>query len=291
MNKILITGATGQFGSATVEHLLKKIPASDLAVMVRSAQKGQNFKDKGIDIRIADYDDVSSMQTAFNGIDILLFVSANDLENRTVQQKRVMEAIKNSAIKYVVYTSFERKNETESSPIAFVADAHIVTEKLLKESGLDYTILRNNLYLDVLPMFLGEKVLENKTIYFPAGQGKGAFAARADLAEATANILTSDGHKNKIYDFANTEKYDFVGIASTLSSLLDAEVKYISPEKEVFANELQKMKVPQPMIDMSVGFAEAIKQGEFDSAGTDLEAILGHKPTSLKDFLKATYNL
>ena len=191
-------------------------------------------------------------------------------------------------LKHIIYTSFERINETETSPIAFLAKSHIDTDNAIKASGMNYTILRNNLYLDVLPMFLGEQVLESG-IYFPAGEGQAAYVSRNDLAEVAANVLTSEGHENKEYKMNNIENYSMKKIAETLSEITNKTVSYFSPTSEEYKETLKNAGVPNEYIDMFIGFAEAIKQGEFTIETTDLEKLLGRKPTSLSDFLKQVY--
>ena len=136
---ILITGATGHFGSATIDFLLQKgVPAKDIAALVRDEAKADDLKAKGITILTADYDNYDSLVKAFHGIDKLLFVSGNDVVNRGQQQDNVVKAAKEAGVGHVIYTSFVRKNESETSPIYFIAKSHLSTEKALKESGLTY---------------------------------------------------------------------------------------------------------------------------------------------------------
>lgn len=287
--KILVTGATGNFGRLTIDFLLKKgIAANTISALVRDEAKASDLKQKGINLKIGDYDNYDSLLAAFQGIDKLLLVSGTDLVNRGKQQLNAVKAAKEAGIKHILYTSFERKNETESSPIAFLAQSHIDTDNAVKASGINYTIFRNNLYLDVLPMFLGEKVLE-QGIFFPAGEGQAAYVSRNDLAEAAANVLISDGHENKKYAMNNVTNYSMKNIADTLSEITNSTVSYTSPSPEVYSDVLKNAGVPGEYIGMFVGFAEAIKQGEFQAESSDLEKLLGRKPTTLADFLKEVY--
>ncbi|MFA9191322.1 SDR family oxidoreductase [Flavobacterium sp. FZUC8N2.13] len=287
--KILVTGATGNFGRLTIDFLLNKgIAANTISALVRDEGKASDLKQKGINLKIGDYDNYDSLLAAFQGIDKLLLVSGTDLVNRSKQQLNVVKAVKEAGVKHILYTSFERKNETETSPIAFLAQSHIDTDNAIKTSGINYTIFRNNLYLDVLPMFLGEKVLE-QGIFFPAGEGQAAYVSRNDLAEAVANVLTSTGHENKEYAMNNVEKYSMQNIADTLSEITNSTVSYTSPSAEIFSNVLKNAAVPAEYIGMFVSFGEAIKQGEFQAESSDLEKLLGRKPTTLADFLKAVY--
>jgi NAD(P)H dehydrogenase (quinone) len=189
MKNILITGATGQFGSTAINILLtKNYPPSSINAMVRDKTKATDLQAKGINVHIGDYNDVESLTAAFKGIDIVLFVSASDVAQRTQQHENVMKAIRASDVKHVVYTSFVKKENSGPSAIAFVTDAHINTEHWLIESGKKYTFLRNNLYMDFVPVFIGEKAL-GTGVYFPAANGKTAAATREDMAEAAANVL------------------------------------------------------------------------------------------------------
>ncbi len=286
---ILITGATGNFGKATIDFLLKKnIAASNITAMVRDAAKAEDLKNKGINIKVGDYNNYNGLVNNFKGIDKLLLISSNDMVHRDKHQENAVKAAKEAGVKHIVFTSFERINETETSPIATLAKAYLDTEKLIRGSGIKYTILRNSLYADVLPMFLGEKVLETG-IYFPAGDGKTAFTTRLDMAEASANILTSEGHENKEYIIANEVNYSMNDVASILSELSGKQIAYINPEPEAFKDALTKAGVPMEYVLMNAAFSEAIKQGEFSNTGTELGKLLGRKPTTLKEYLKSVY--
>lgn len=215
MSKILVTGATGGLDSAVVDFLLeKKVEAKNIAVLVRNAEseKAQNLKSKGVDLRVGDYNDQASLVKAFEGIDNLYFVSSNDVSVRIEQHQKVVSASKESGVKYMIYTSSARKSDSADSPLYPVLSSHITTEKLIQESGINYTIARHNLYTEVIPMFLGEKaqVLQNKTVYLPTGKGKTAFVPRIDLAESGAIMLSNpEPHLNKIYDFNGSELTTF----------------------------------------------------------------------------------
>ena len=289
--KILVTGATGHFGKAAIEFLLKKgTPATSIAALVRDEAKAENLNRLGIELRKGDYDDYASLVKAFTGVDNLLLVSSNDINNRSVQQANAVKAATEAGVKHILYTSFVRTDETDASPIAFVAKSHIHTEKLIHESGMPYTIFRNNLYMDFVPVFIGEKVLETG-VYWPAGSAPGAYVLREEMAEATANVLTGSGHENKTYNISNTSTWSFQQVADTISNASGKTISYISPSQEKYKDVLTKAGVPGHFISMFAGFAEAIRLGEFDSAAdTDLEKLLGRRPTSLESYLRSFYS-
>ena len=290
MSKILVTGATGELGKQTIQHLVSKTNVSNIAALVRDESKAAELKEMGVEIKIGNYDDIQSLINAFKGIDKLFFVSASDIEKRLPQHKNVMEAAKKSNVKHVVYTSFVRKNETDSSPIAALGKAHIYTDDFMQKSGITYTILRHTLYMEFAPFFMGDKVVENQMVYLPSGNGKVAFLLRSEMAEIAANVLTSKSHENKIYNISGEEALSYGDIAKIISEITGKDIKFVSPSVEEFVQTMKKAGVPEEMIGMSVGFAQAIEQGEFDIANPEISKLLGRKPVSLESFLSQVYS-
>jgi NAD(P)H dehydrogenase (quinone) len=287
---ILVTGATGNLGKSTIEFLLKKgLAPNNIAALVRNEDKAIDLKEKGITIRIGDYDNYQQLVEAFSGIDKLLLISGSDILNRLKQQENAVKAAKEAGVKHILYTSFERKNETDTSPIHFVAASHIATEAFIKQSGLVYTIFRNNLYLDILPWFFGENVLETG-VFLPAGETKAALTLREDMAEAIANVLMNEGHENQTYSLSNHENVSMIDIAKSLSEIVGKTITYTNPTTQLYVETLSKANVPSEFIGMFAGFSEAIKQGEFEVSNTDLERLLGRKPISAKQYLATIYN-
>lgn len=290
MSKILVTGATGSLGRAVVENLLKTVRPDQLAVLARDPAKAADLQAQGVSVKQGDYNDYASLVAAFAGIDKLFLVSSDDIPNRVAQHTNAIKAAKEAGVQHVVYTSFQRKTEDGSSAAAGIAEAHLATEKLLKEVGLTYTILRNALYFEVLPLFMGP-VLETGTIYLPAGEGKCAYASRADMAAAGAAVLTGSGHENQSYELSTNTALSFADVANILSDLSGKAIQYVSPSAEEFGTQLAAAGVPAGAIQMTAAFSVAIGQGEFDFPSTTLEKLLGHAPTSAAEFLKAAYKL
>ena len=290
MSNILVTGATGGLGKAVVDNLLKTVSPSQVSVLVRDPAKAASLQAQGVAIKQGDYNDYASLVAAFAGIDKLFLVSGNDIANRVPQHTNAINAAKEAGVQHVVYTSFQRKTEDGSSAAAFVAEAHLATEQLLKASGLTYTILKNALYLEVLPLFMGP-VLKTGTIYLPAGEGKVPYASRADLGAAGAAVLTGAGHENQSYELSNNTSYSFHDIARILSDLSGKAIQYVSPDAQAFDAALTAAGVPAGAIHMTAGFSVAIGQGEFDFPSPTLEKLLGRQPESAEQFLKAAYQL
>ena len=286
---ILITGATGQLGGAVIDFLLKKVQPSEVAALARNMEKAKPIADKGVKVLEANYDDPASLEQAFAGVDRLLFISSSEIGIRDTQHANVVMAAKNTGVGHILYTSFTRTTDDESSPLNMLAATHILTEKLIKESGLPYTFLRNSLYSDALPLFLGEKVIETGTVYFPGGEGRSPFASRLNMAEATANVLTSDGHENQAYPFVNSEDYSFGDIAGMLSEITGKTINYVSPSQDEYKEQLTAASVPEPVIGLAIGLGLAMQQGITGSGDPTLGKLLGRQPDSPKVVLQAVY--
>jgi NAD(P)H dehydrogenase (quinone) len=287
---ILVTGASGHFGKTTIQFLLQRgIPASEVVALVRNEGQTPAFTEEGIGVAIGDYDDYASLVKAFKGIDKLLFVSGNDIGKRLTQHEHVIKAATTAGVKHIVYTSFERKNDTPTSPLWVVAQSHIQTENWLKESGMNYSILKNNLYMDFLPGFIGEKVIETGTIYVPAGNGNISAVLRSEMAEAAAAVLANANYVNREYQFSNTEAADYPAIAAAITAVTGKKINYISPTADAYANTLQQYGLPAEVIGIFAGFAVAQAQGELDATSSDLTSLLGRKPVSVLDFIREYY--
>lgn len=278
-----------------VNFLKEKTAPENLAVLVRNHKNDlvQQYKNDNIEVKIGDYSNLKDLQKAFKNIDILYFISAGDDDGRAKLHKNVVDAAKYAGVKHIVYTSGVRKNETDSSPLASLIDSHIQTENFIKTSGIDYTILRHNLYAEVIEMLIGNRnqLLKSKTIYLPAGEGLTAFVPKENLAEAAVNIiLNPEAFTNKILEFNSNEQINFSEIAETISEVLKENIQYISPDLSKFKSEMNKFGLSNHIIEILSTFSLAIANGEFDQKSADLETVLGHKTISLSEFLKKAYN-
>ncbi|MDR2146240.1 MAG: SDR family oxidoreductase [Tannerella sp.] len=290
MSKILVTGATGHLGGIVVNELLQRVDANDISVLVRDFAKAADLKAKGVNIFQGDYDNYASLVNAFAGIDKLYFVSGSDIANRLVQHENVVKAAVEAKVGHIIYTSTRRKSEGDASPLGIIVEAHSRTEKFITESGLAYTILRHNLYMDILPMFMG-KVMETGSIFLPAGDGRTSYASRSDLAAAAAVALTTEGHENKTYEFGGTVSHSFSDIAGILGELSGRTIRYVSPALQAFNEQMKSFGLPDEAIQTVGTFCTAIAQGEFDFPSSDLKNMLDRDPQPLKEFLKTTYQL
>jgi NAD(P)H dehydrogenase (quinone) len=284
--KILVTGATGHLGNAVVETLVKKMPAQQIVVIVRKEDKQLAMQAKGLQAFLGNYDDTNSLENAMEGVETVLLISSTDEGNRMQQHKNVVDAAKKMGVKNIAYTSRSLRDSATLSNQLMIE--HFGTEDYIKESGLNYTIFRNALYMDVLPLFVGKQVFETG-IFQPAGDGKVAFALRSEMGEAMANVLMNEKSENKIYYFTGSEAYSFYDVAEALTELSGKEVKYKSIEASAFGAIMKEKGLPALMIDKIIGFNTDIKNGQEEMVSGDLENKLGRKPSNLSEGLQILF--
>lgn len=283
---ILVTGASGNLGKAVVENLLQKIPANQITGFVRDKSKAEYLTAQGVTVVEGEYDNIESLDRAMVGVEKVLLISGMSMD-RLTQHKNVIDAAKRAGVRQIAYTSVSLQ-DVENSPIRSLMGSHFQTEDYLKQSGVPFTILRNSLYFEVIPMYIGEQAQETG-IFYPAGTGQAPFVSRHELAEAAAIVLTNEQHFNQIYELTNSELYSFGDIAQLLSSLSGKTIPYVDADPEAFENQLKQLNLPDFIVHISSSFAKSIKNGDYAKTYADLEKLLGRAPAPLTTYLKSYY--
>ncbi|WP_119079802.1 SDR family oxidoreductase [Chitinophaga alhagiae] len=280
---IAITGASGHLGKATLRFLMQQITPGNIIAVVRDADKMKDVS--GIQVRVADYDDAASLRAAFAGVEKLLQISSASYgAHATQQEKNVVEAARAAGVQHIVYTSSVNLAE---QPIFHGAQTNVQTEKAIRDGGFAYTFLRDSMYMETIPLFIGA-AMENGQIYYPAGNGRVSFVARTDIAEALANVLAAPkGHVNAVYDITGSHAYSFQDIAALLQNIKGLPAAYTDIPAGAFREELIKLEMPPVAVDFYLSMAESVKEGEFEHVDGALEHLLGRKPLRLEDYMKA----
>jgi NAD(P)H dehydrogenase (quinone) len=280
---ILVTGANGKLGYATIEFIQQKNSQAKIAALVREASKGESLQQKGVELRIGDYMDYISLLQAFEGIEVLVFISSGTVVSRVQQHKNVVRAAKEKGIKHIIYTSF--LGASDNTPGIF--QDHTETEKEILASGIVYTLLRNTYYDDLLPMLVGD-ALKNGRMYYHASNAKINLASRRDIAEALANVaLHAELHKNKIYEITSANAYSFPQIAQMLSEASGKPISYTDISFEQLKEGLKSTGLPEGVVGMIASISKMISNGMIDYTDPALENLLGRKPVDLKDTIGA----
>ncbi|EOT2067867.1 SDR family oxidoreductase [Proteus mirabilis] len=279
---IAITGATGLLGQHVIENLLQTVPANQIVAFARDVKKGSSLSQKGVLVRQADYNDKASLITALQGVDKLLLISSSEVGKRTIQHRNVIEAAKSADVQFIAYTSILH---ADRSPLSLHVE-HVETEKMLADSGISYTLLRNGWYTE---NYLASvpAALEHGVFLGAAGDGKIASATRADYALAAARVISEEGHIGKVYELAGDEAWTLEQLAKELTKQSGKQVIYNNLSQADFVAALKTAGLPDKLSNMladsDIG---ASKGGLFDDSHT-LSKLIGRRTTTLAESIKA----
>lgn len=276
--KLLVTGATGKLGSKIVNVLLAKVPADQLAVSVRNPEKAEDLRAKGIDVRHGDFDQPETLAAAFKGIDRLLIISADgDTETRIRQHNNAVDAAKNAGVSFIAYTSIANAQESTN----FLAEVHKATEIAIQKTGIPYSFLRNNWYLEnELSTIQG--VQAGAPWVTSAGSGKVGWALQQDYAEAAAEVLAGEGHENTIYELSG-KPLSQEEIAAAVSQLIGKEVPVQHVDDSKYAEIMTQAGIPDFVVPMLAAIQKDIREGTLDIESNDFEKLLGRSETPVVD--------
>ncbi|WMJ15875.1 SDR family oxidoreductase [Geobacillus proteiniphilus] len=277
---ILVTGATGKLGTKVVETLLKSVPAHQLAVSVRQPEKAEHLRARGVDVRHGDFDRPETLETAFQGIDRLLIISTDgDNETRIRQHTNAVNAAQRAQVGFIAYTSLANANESRLA----LAEVHRVTEEAIANTGIPYSFLRSNWYLEN-EIGTVQAVLAGAPWVTSAGTGKVGWALRQDYAEAAAAVLAGDGHENTIYELSGplmTQEE----LAAALGAVLGKDVPVQQVNDAAYADIMKKAGLPDPLVSFLVDIQRGIREGSLEIESNDFEKLLGRPVTPIHDAL------
>lgn len=275
--RIAICGAAGNMGQHVITQLLKRTAASDIVVIARHAQTGNRIESDEIEVRHADYLEISSLQQAFADIDKVLLISSSEVGTLAEPHFNVIAAAQLVGIRHFVYTSLLH---ADSSGVAF-AKEHLLTEQALFKSGLTYTILRNGWYTENYISNL-KAAIEQCTLVGAAGEGKIASALMCEYAEAAAIVLTTPAHENKVYELAGDQAYTLTDLAAEVSRQTGINVVYVNLDEPDYRERLIHLGIQPATANLLVNADMGAANGAlFDDSGT-LQQLLGRKTVSLE---------
>nr|XP_036582558.1 nmrA-like family protein [Colletotrichum truncatum]KAF6791262.1 nmrA-like family protein [Colletotrichum truncatum] len=283
--KYLITGATGGLGKHVLRYFVENVPLSEFAAASSKSSNKSMFEDRGIAFRHINYDDSKSLDTGLHGVENLLFISSVG-SARIEQHSRLIDAAKKAGVKHVWYTSlaFGGFGNNSRSPIQA---EHVLTEKLLKESGLTYTSIREGIYMEAFSVFLDWHPETTKLI-LPA-DGEVAYTLRADLGEGTARIMIRGGYENQIVLFTAEEAIGAKEIVDIINETTARQVKLevVSREEYLHLSTTQdEGGRPREYFEMIATIWDDIVDGALSTTHPLLHEILGREPTKPRDALR-----
>lgn len=283
--KIAVTGATGHLGRLAIEALLDRgVSPSNIVAAVRNPAKASDLAERGIEVREADYTKPETLKTAFNGTDKLLLISANEVGQRAVQHRNVIEAAKEAGVKLLAYTSLLNSDTSKMA----LAGEHRETEQMIRESGIPFVFLRNGWYIENYGQSI-EQAAKTGVLYGAAGDGKISAATRRDLAAAAAAVLTTPVEPNSIFELGGDEAFTLSELAKGISEHSGLNVEYKNLSEDDYAALLVSAGVPEPFAKVLADSDSGVARGDLFTESRDLSRLIGRPTTTIAEARRAEH--
>jgi NAD(P)H dehydrogenase (quinone) len=274
--RIGVTGSTGGLGGRVARRLADH--GIEQRLLVRDTSRAPRLEHAEA-VAFGGYDDREGMRRALDGIETLFLVSAAEDPNRVTLHTAAVDSAVAAGVKRIVYTSFV--GAAPDCTFTFGRD-HFHTEEHIKQSGVQHTFLRDNLYLDFVPLLCpAEGVIRG-----PADEGRVAAVARDDIADVAVEVLTGEGHEDQCYDITGAEAFTLEEAAAELSRVTGRHITFEEETVEEARESRKPSGAPDYMIEGWVTTYTAIANGELEAVSDCVERFLDREPQRLGDWLR-----
>jgi len=281
---ILLTGATGKTGSATAIELSNlNVP---FRALIRSEEKRAQIEALGGEVIIGSAEDRETIDQAMIGVEKLLIILPN-CENQLEMEMQLVDSAKAEGVKQIVYMSSVEADEECTSPIPKL---HWDTEVYIKDSGLQWTMIKPNFYMQ---NFIGsaKTIVEQNKFFLPMSEGKTGMIDTRDVGKVIAKVLSEEGHEGQSYQITGPEILSFYNVAEKFSSVLKREVLYVDMPMDAYKNILSQFLTNQWHLDSVIDLFAGIAEGGIEYNTDTFEELIGTPPRSLEDFIEEHRNL
>lgn len=277
-NKILVTGATGNVGSALLSYL--DTTEYDVRVLTHDESKAQSLRDQGAEAVVGDLSQQDTLGPAVVGVDTVFLLTPPVPEQVSLASSVIKAAKAVGNDPRIVRLSVIKASHDAPTRIS---RQHAVIEDEIKSSGLPYTLLRPHYYMQNT-LVAAQTVASEGRIYQPFKDGKLGMIDVRDISEVAAKILTQEGHEGKTYTITGPASISFYDVAEDLSEVLDKEVEYVDISLGDAKEFMLDMGLSEWMADALNEYAKAYSEGYGDFTTDDVEQLTGHPATSYKEF-------
>ncbi len=277
--KILVTGATSNYGSAMIQNLIAI--GADIRALVHHESKAQGLRDAGVEVVVADYLQPETLDAAFEGVHKVLLHTPL-VPDAAKMARNCIAAAKRAGKPHIVRLA-EQTPEPVSALRIGVLHAQVNAE--LEASGLPYTSLRLTFYMQNA-LWAAQSIASSGMIYMPVEDAKFVMLDMRDASEAAAKVLTTEGHVNQTYVLTGPALLSFHDVASSLSKVLDKDVKYVNVPMEAALEAFIGMGAPKWLAEAFCEYFENYRKGGSAGVSNDFEKVTGHPPRSFDTFAR-----
>jgi uncharacterized protein YbjT (DUF2867 family) len=279
MAMILITGASGNAGGAVLHEVLKT--GSGVRAMCRSQQDSAKVP-QGATAVIADFADKASLRRALQGVDTVYLV-CSPVRELVELESNMIDACREAGVKHIVLNSALGAGDFGKSFPSW----HRKVEDKLKGSGMDYTILRPNGFMQNLIAYFAPSIRAEGAFYQSTGNAKISHIDLRDIAAAAALILRAPSqHIGKIYELNGPEALSYAEVAEKISKATGRNVQYVDIPPDAQRKALSDMGMPDFMVAALLELQEYYASGKASKVDGTLESLVHRAPTKMDQFLK-----
>jgi uncharacterized protein YbjT (DUF2867 family) len=275
---ILVTGATGTIGSATVKAL--KAKGARFKVAARSPDKLQA---KGVETVPFDWDQPESFGPALQGVTKLFLLTPNTTDQQARYVQALVDASKKAGVKHIVRLSVMG---ADAEPGILLGRMHRASEKIIEGSGIAWTMLRPTFFMDNFLNYYGVDPKKDCTIHLAHGQGKAVWVDGRDVGEVAAAALTGPGHEGKAYHLTGPEALGTSEALAILGEALGHKYTYVAIPAEQARKAMEDSQTPAWMVQGFSELSALIRDGYSATPATGVKDALGRPPHSFRDFAK-----
>ena len=300
MTKIVITGASGHYGTMATERLIAQGRGSDLILISRTPTKLAHRAAAGCEVRYGDFDKPETLVAAVKGADKMLLISGTRVGARVIQHQAAIDAAAAAGVGHIIYTSFV--NVDEANP-AIVTIDHRETENLIRNSGAAWTMLRDAHYADAMILNAGPGFIVSGKWLTSTQGAREAMVWREDCVNCAVAVLTQPGHENKAYPITGPNRESFAEIARMLGTAVGRDIQLVETDDEGMYAHFDALGIPRHPVDDQtvanipwnsddmVSFERSIREGFLDVCTDDVERLTGRKARSVSEMIQANINL
>ncbi|MGW0177500.1 NAD(P)H-binding protein [Rhodococcus sp. NPDC003322] len=267
--RIAVSGAGGHIGGGVADLLAEAGTQATLITRDPSRLHGR----QGATAIRASFGD-PALVDALRGADTFFMVSATESPDRADLQRRAVDAAVAAGVRRIVYVSFV--GAAPDCTFTFGRD-HWHTEQAIRDSGLVFTFLRDNLYLDLMPALVGHDDL----IRGPAGHGRAAMVARADVIEVAAAVLAGDRHDGHTLNLTGPAALSLADVAEALTAALGRPIRYHRETLDEAYASRARYGAQQWEVDGWVSSYTAIANGDLSRVSGDVRRVLHRDPAGV----------
>ncbi len=275
---ILVVGATGKVGQEVVRQLSTAgVPARAL---VRDPVRASHIRLPGVQVVVGDLAKPETLDAALSGVDRVFLVSPADPEQVTLQGNLV-HACNRAGVSLVVKVSVAGGPDAATQ----IGRWHWTTEKQIEASGLGFTMLRPNLYMQQMLRF-APTVAATGSFSLPCGAGEVSIVDARDVASVAVCALTQSGHERKIYDLTGPEALSFDAMADAITQALGRKVAYVHVPPDYARKQMLAEGVPRWLVDDMLVLFASIREGYGAAVSDTVARVTGQKARTFHQFAR-----